>query len=121
MTEPTPVSPDDTARETRIVDVRGRAIVVRKLVDAQYMFLNREAHLLQQDGVAPARKIDGIRRIFNTLESQVVEGSDRDYLMDLVSTGDLELKELMGFISEFNEPAEDAKPKVRRGRRPAAR
>lgn len=104
-----------------MVTVRGRTIVVRQLLDAQMLFLTREAHLLQQENVTPARKVAGIRRVFDALESQVVQEADKDYLMDQIAAGNLEFKELMGFVEAFQDTVEvePEKPKVRRGRRPA--
>lgn len=121
MTEPTPTSPD-TGRETRIVEVKGRTIVVRKLKDTQILFLNREAILLGRGGLPEERVKAGMRRVLDVLESQVVQEVDREYLLDLVALGDLELKDLMGFIQAFrDDDAEPEKPKVRRGRRPIVR
>lgn len=121
MTEPTPTSPD-TGRETRVVDVKGRPIVVRQLKDTQVLFLNREAILLSQGGLADERIRAGMRRVLDVLESQVVQAIDREYLLDLVALGDLELHDLMGFIKAFKEDEpEPEKPKVRRGRRPTIR
>ncbi len=121
MTEPTPTSPD-TGRETRVVDVKGRPIVVRRLKDAQVLFLNREAILLQRGGLPQERVRDGMRRVLDVLDSQVVQDLDKSYLLDLVALGDLDLKDLMGFIQAFKEEdAEPEKPKVRRGRRPIVR
>jgi hypothetical protein len=121
MTEPTPTSPDD-GRETRVVDVKGRAIVVRKLKDTQILFLNREAILLSRGELPEGRVKTGMRRVLDVLESQVVQDLDREYLLDLVALGDLELSDLMGFVKAFRDEAvEPEKPKVRRGRRPIAR
>jgi hypothetical protein len=120
MTQPTPAS-EDKGRETRIVDVKGRSIVVRQLLDAQMLFMAREGEVLQDPDVPIARKMKGMRRLFDALESQVVQDEDREYLMDLISTGNLELKDLMSFVSAFVDQDEVEKPKVRRGRRPAVR
>jgi hypothetical protein len=63
-----------------------------------------------------------MRRVLDALESQVVHEMDREYLIDLVALGDLELRDLMGFVKAFtDEETEPEKPKVRRGRRPIVR
>lgn len=118
MTAPTPTSPED-GRETRLVEVKGRTIVVRQLLDAQMLFLAREAKLLQNAETTGDRRVAGMVRMFDTLESQVVQEADREYLLDLVSKGNLELKDLMEFVTVFQDEAQE-KPKVRRGRRPAS-
>jgi hypothetical protein len=122
MTQPIPTSPD-TGRETRVVTVCGRSIVIRKLLDSQLLFLTREAQLLQLDTTPTQRKIAGVRRVFDALESQVVQDTDREFLMDQMAAGTLEFQDLMSFIQVFfeEETAESEKPKVRRGRRPAVR
>ena len=105
----------DPGRETRIVPVQGRNIVIRQLIDAQMMLLNRGARLLQRDDVDGASKLATVDRMFTILESVVVQPGDKEFLEDLMAEGTLSLKDLMGFISAFNEDQEE-KPKVRRGR-----
>jgi hypothetical protein len=106
--------PDDPGKETRIVDVKGRNIVVRQLTDAQLLLLGREARLAAKNETEGERRLAAVGRIFDILESVVIQEEDRDYLMDLTVKGDLELKDLMDFVTAFGEP--DQKPKVRRGR-----
>jgi hypothetical protein len=118
MTEPQ-TSPD-LGRETRIVDVKGRSVVVRQLNDSQLMLMAREAKVLQGSAADGARKMSATARIFDILESAVVQQEDRDYLIDLVTAGDLGLADLIGFVTVF-VPEQDDKPKVRRGRPARAR
>jgi hypothetical protein len=108
---------EDPGKETRLVDVRGRNIVVRQLNDAQLLLLGREARLAGREDTDNARRLSGVARIFDILESAVVQEEDREYLMDLTVQGDLQLKDMLDFISVFGEP--EQKPRVRRGRRPA--
>lgn len=110
MTQP------DSGRETRVVSVKGRNVVVRQLLDAQLLLLGREARLAAKEDVDQARRFTAVARIFDILESAVVQETDREYLLDLTVAGDLELNDLMGFISVFT--ADEEKPKVRRGRPP---
>lgn len=107
----------DPGRETRVVLVRDRSIVVRKLIDTQMLLLAREAKILQRDDISVDRKMDSIDRMFRVLESAVAQPSDREFLDDLMITGELDLRELLSFVSAFSEDDEKApKPKVRRGR-----
>jgi hypothetical protein len=106
----------DPGRETRIVPVQGRNIVIRQLIDAQMMLLNRGARLLQRDDVDKASKLATVDRMFTILESVVVQPEDKEFLEDLMAEGKLSLSDLMSFISAFNEDQPDEKPKVRRGR-----
>jgi hypothetical protein len=110
-------TPEDPGKETRILDVKGRNVVVRRLTDAQLILLGREARLASKDETDPHRRLSGIGRIFDILESAVVQEEDRDYLMDLTVSGDLELKDLMEVITAFDDSQEEKKTtKVRRGR-----
>ena len=110
----------DPGKDTRLVDIKGRNIVIRQLVDAQMVLMAREAKLLQKDGIDNERKMSAIARMFDMLESAVVQQEDRDYLLDLVVAGQLELNDLMSFLTVFTEE-EAEKPKVRRGRPPTKR
>lgn len=107
-------TPEDPGKETKIVDVKGRHVVVRQLTDAQLLLLGREARLASKEETDPGRRMSGIARVFDILESAVVQEEDREYLMDLTVQGDLELKDLMDFITAFG--SDEEKPKVRRGR-----
>lgn len=110
----------DTGRETQIVLVRDRNIVVRKLIDTQMLLLAREAKILQRDDIEMNRKLSGIDRMFRILESAIVQAEDREFLEELMLQGELDLRELLSFVTAFNED-EPAKPKVRRGRTPVKR
>lgn len=110
----------DSGRETRVVLVRERSIVVRRLIDTQMLLLAREAKVLQRDDVDTDRKLDGIDRMFRILESAVVQPSDRDFLQELMLDGQLDLRELLSFVTAFNEETA-ARPKARRGRTSAQR
>lgn len=115
-------TPDDTGRETRIVDVRGRNIVVRKIIDTQMMLLAREAKVLQRDDVSSDRQLTAVDRMFRILESAIVQPSDKEFLEDLMLDGELDLRELTSFVTIFSgEDDESPKPKVRRGRAPVKR
>lgn len=109
----------DTGTETRIVSVAGRAIVVRKLKDAQLVLMSRDATLLGKEGVLAGRKLEAAGRIMDMFESLIVQEADKDYVMEQVVQGKLELDDFKGFVSAFQEPeSEEVKPVVRRGRPP---
>jgi hypothetical protein len=115
-------NPQDSGRETRVVPVKGRSIVVRQLTDAQMFHVMRHARILQKADVAIPDKLDSVERMLSILSKMVVQQSDRDYLRQLEEDGEIELKDLMDFIKIFQdeEPAPE-KPKVRRGRPPVKR
>lgn len=66
-----------------------------------------------RDDTEPQRRLAAIGRVFDLLESSVVQEEDREYLLDLTVAGNLELKDLLSFVTAFGD---DEKPKVRRGR-----
>lgn len=108
-------------RETRIVPINGRSIVIRQLRDTQLVHLMRHSRILQKDDVPIPAKLDSVERMFTILKSMVVQPSDDVYLTELEEAGEIELKDLMGFITAFDGPEQPEKPKVRRGRPPAKR
>lgn len=113
----------DPGRETKLVPVAGKNIVVRELMDAQMALLMRESDILKRNDVEMARKHKSVALMFKVLQSAVVQEEDREYVDELIAGGELGLRDLMSFITVFaDEDAEDdSKPKVRRGRAPAKR
>jgi hypothetical protein len=111
----------DPGRQTQVVLVRDRNVVVRKLIDTQMLLLAREAKILQRDDVSVDRKMEGIDRMFRILESAIVQPSDREFLEELMLAGDLDLRELLTFVTVFGADEIEDKPKVRRGRAPIKR
>jgi len=113
---------EDPGRETRIIEVKGRTIVVRKLRDAQFGLLVREANAVKR-AVAEGNK-DRLMRatdlIMKALASAVVQEEDRDWLDDLTAAGELDFSDLVAAIKAFNEDEDKPKASVRRGR-PAKR
>ena len=109
----------DPGTDTRIVPINGRSIVVRQLRDAQLTLLAREAKEIQRGD--RTRQMDAAARMFNILESAVVQDSDREFLLDEITVGKVELKDILAFVSAFSEDQEEEKPKVRRGRPPIKR
>lgn len=116
---PAMTNPPDPGKETRIVDVRGKSVVVKMLLDAQLLLLAREARLAQSQDTESNRRMIAISRIFDILETAIVQESDREYCLNLAIKGELSLGDMLGFINAFSD--EDEKPKVRRGRPPAKR
>ena len=113
MTEPI----TDTGRETRLVPVKGRQVVVRQLVDTQMVHLLRHSRILQKDDVPISAKLDSVERLFAILQTMIVQPEDQEYLVELEESGEVELKDLMAFMTAFQD-GEPEKPKARRGRPP---
>jgi hypothetical protein len=109
MTQP------DPGKDTRLVEVKGRQIVVRQLQEMQVILMAREARLVMKPDLDNGRRLAAVGRIFDILESVVVQDEDREYLMDLTVAGNLEVGDLTSFISAFKDDA-PVKPQVRRGR-----
>lgn len=104
---------EDPGKETRLIEVKGRQIVVRQLNEAQIMLMAREARTVGKADVSGAQKMVSAGRIMDILESAVVQQEDKDYLMELTIVGDLEMADLTQVVTVFGE--EQVKPRVRRG------
>ncbi len=105
---------EDPGRETRVVPVSGRNIVVRQLTDTQMLHLMRHAKILASDAVENIVKIDSMDRMLKILNSVVVQDSDRDWLVEAQENGDVELSEMTGWVNAFK--SESKAPVVRRAR-----
>lgn len=116
MTEPTPL--DDQGRRTQVIHLAGRAIVVKELIDSQMMHMGRYARILQRDDIAVSDKLEAMERMLKILHSCVANSVDRDFLIEQEEAGELSLRDMMGFVSGFNQ--QDAVPVVKR-RAPARR
>lgn len=112
---------EDPGTDTRIVDVKGRAIVVRQLKDAQLMLLGRDAALLQKANILPSKKVEVAGYVMDAFESTIVQEDDKDYVFGLIRQGELEMTELIKFMSAFHEEEAPKKAAVRRGRPPRAK
>jgi hypothetical protein len=112
---------EDPGTQTRIVDVKGRSIVVRQLKDAQLILMGRDAATLSKPNVEPGRKLEVAGYIMDTFESTIVQPDDKAYVISLIRQGELELQDLLGFMTAFNEDAAPKKATVRRGRPPRAK
>lgn len=106
----------DPGRATRIISVQGRNIVIRQLIDTQLMLLNRGARLLQREDQDAESKSATVDRMLTILETAVVQPEDLGYLESLMAEGNLSLRDLLSFVTAFNEDEAEEKPKVRRGR-----
>lgn len=114
---------EDPGRETRIVAIRGRSVVVRKLHDAQFGLLVREANVVRRASAEQdaARVIRATDLLMRTLASAIVQEEDKEWLDDLMADGEIEMSDLLSVIRVFSEDQEEQpKPAVRRGR-PAKR
>lgn len=111
----------DPGTDTRIVPINGCSIVVRKINDAQIALMARETKQAQRSDIDNSRRMAAVARMFDILESAVVQDSDREFLLDGIVAGKVEMKDLLSFVSAFSEDQEEEKPKVRRGRPPIKR
>jgi hypothetical protein len=108
----------DSGRETRLVTINGRTIVIRQLVDTQIVHLNRHSRILQKDDIDIPTKLDSVDRMFGILHKMVADDNDLEFLIEQEEAGEIELKDLLAFIKVFGEEGTEEKPKVRRGRPP---
>jgi len=103
----------DNGRETRVVPVAGRSIVVKQLTETQMLHLMRHSKILASDQVDNELKIDSMDRMLKILNSVCTQDTDRDWLVEAQESGDVDLKDMIGWVNAFKD---EEKPTVRRGR-----
>jgi hypothetical protein len=109
MTEP------DEGRQTRIVPVAGRSIVVKQMTDMQLLHLGRMASILRSDEVESDQKVAVAGKMLKILHS-CVSAADQEFLEEQEMIGNLTLRQMVGFVNAFQEP-EDAPATVSRPKR----
>jgi len=105
---------EDAGRETRVVPVAGRNIVVRMLTDTQMLHLMRHAKILSSDSVEIPGKLDSMDRMLTILNSVVVQETDKDWLVQAQESGEVDIKDMVGWVNAFK--SENKAPVVRRAR-----
>jgi hypothetical protein len=113
----------DPGEETRIIPVGGRQVVVRKVTDAQRILLMRLVRNIvdlegSPDTAASNKAMKNVAKILDIIDSTVVQESDWDHIEKLIITRKLDMKELVGVVTAFNEEQPTQRPVVRRGRPP---
>ena len=109
----------DNGTDTRLVDIKGRTVVIKQLKDGQLLLLGRDQRKLEDPQITDAEKMSTAIGVLDMFEASIVQPSDREYVMGLTRTGDLELKDFLSFLTAFQDPeatVEPVKPVVRRGR-----
>lgn len=104
----------DPGVETRIVDIKGRQVVVRELTDMQMMLMLREMKVAQDRDTDNMRRLNGIATCYDILESAIIQEEDRQFLVKLVKNREIELKDMMEVFSAFQD--QEKPTAVRRGR-----
>lgn len=104
---------EDGGRETRLVPVAGRNIVVRQLTETQMLHLMRHAKILSATDIDTEVKLGSMDRMLNILNSVCVQETDKEWLVEAQESGDVGLKEMLGWVNAFQA---EEKPTVRRGR-----
>lgn len=108
----------DPGRQTQIVPVCGRNIVIKKLTDIQMSLLLRGSRILASDHVDNDQKLEMMEQMFQILDSVVVQDADKKWVLEQQIKGNLELKDMTSWVTVFGDEGEDAKkkPTVRRSR-----
>lgn len=107
----------------RDIDVRGRSISLLPLTDGQLLIMTRDADRMADTSLTKEQRIRTVGLMFDMFESRIPALDDREYVLDLMRAGSLELKDILEYLrlargdEEENEvPA--PKKTVRRGRPP---
>lgn len=88
--------------DLQTIPFKGRDISVKKLNETQKMLLVREAQVLRSNRQEMDRKLQAIATMINIVESALVDGDDREYLMELAGTGQVEFKEMLEIATAFD-------------------
>lgn len=96
--------------------LKGRSMEVRRLKDAQLMLMAKEAQVVTRKDVSLERRLLGVTRLMDILESAIVNEADRDFITDLNIKGELELSDLTSVLNVLKQDEPEEKPVVRRGR-----
>lgn len=100
---PGPMPAADPGKETQIVDILGRSIVVRQLTDGQMMVLSRYADLAASERTEVRAKVTAVGKMLTVLEQAVVQDEDRDFLEEQMVLGNLDLGEMTKVVTAFQE------------------
>jgi hypothetical protein len=101
--------------DTRTIPILDRQVEVRKMTGTQVMLLGREATRLARGNLDGRDALRSTSRILDLLEQTLVKSEDQEWLVDQMTEGKIEMEDLMGTLTAFDEPAPKTGP-VRRGR-----
>lgn len=105
---------EDPGKETRIVDIKGRSVVVRQLNEAQYMLMAQMAKVVSDRNAGGEARINAATIMLRLFNAGIVQQEDRDYIQELNIEGGLEISDLLQIITVFTED-QPKKATVRRG------
>ena len=105
---------EDPGKDTRVVDVNGRSVVVKAPNDAQIMLMSQQGNVVANDRAKPADRMAAAGTLMNILSALIVQDDDRDYVKDEIIAGKLDMAGMTPFITAFQDKAKP--PAVRRGR-----
>lgn len=98
------------------IPIKGRDVPIKKLNETQMMLLVREAQIVRRTSQDSDRRLRGIARMIDIVESALLEPEDQEWLMDLAGRGRIDFAEILAIVAPFEEQAEAPVKTVRRGR-----
>jgi hypothetical protein len=102
-----------------IVTIKDRQVPIKKLNETQRMLLLREARVLSKaknGGLEMDRMLRSIAFMLDIVESSIVDAEDREWLMNLAGSGDIDFGEMLAISTAFEGQPEPAPKPVRRTR-----
>jgi hypothetical protein len=112
----------DDGPQTRLIDFKGHRILIKKLVDGQFVQMNHEVNVMTSNNADTDRKMKAMDRVHRIMLSVVLNPEDKETIEELMADGEIQLKDLADFVSAFKDEEEDQpKPKVVRRGRPVRR
>lgn len=102
-------------KEIRTIPILDREVEVQQLNDAQIMLLGREAARLSRGSQEGRDAVLSAARILDLLEQTLVQQEDRDWLVEQMTQGKVEMTDLLPTLTAFAGEAPKTGP-VRRAR-----
>lgn len=104
----------DPGKETRLVPIGDRQVVVKAPTDAQIMLLGQQSQIIMNERVSGLDRMKAIGVVMTLMTKLIVQEDDRAYIQEQIINGDLDMEGMTEIIAAFKST--DKKPAVRRAR-----
>lgn len=104
----------DPGKETRLVPINGRQVVVKSPTDAQIMLLGQQSQIVMNERASGADRMNAVGTIMTVMTKLIVQDDDRAYVQEQIISGDLDMAGMTKIVEAFRST--DKKPAVTRAR-----
>lgn len=103
-------------RLTAIHDYNGREIQLQMITDAQFALLGSLGARAQNENLPPNDRFKATGQMMAILLSMIVADSDKQFIEDEITAGNLDLGGMTRFIETFSDVKVEPKTRVSRAR-----